>query len=112
MKTFEEPITKDANLMLCTLYKAYLEKCKTGTPKADAKYFSDYDNVQQQYFSNLPIKDVDETLRELWRSKLITARGYDGHVGRVTLTDSAIVYMENRFKRGLSEVIEAIAALK
>lgn len=109
---FEKPITKDANLMLYTLYKAYLEKRKAGTPKADAKYFSDYDSVHLQLFSNASVEDVDETLRELWRSEFITARGYDGHVCRVTLTDDAIVYMENRFKRGLSEVIEAIAALK
>jgi hypothetical protein len=111
-KMFEKPITKDANLMLCTLYKAYLEKRKAGTSKADAKYFGNHVKIQEQYFPDISPDDVDETLRELWRSKFIDARGYDGHVCYSTLTDDAIIYMENRFKRGLSEVIETIAALK
>ncbi|MGW8114263.1 hypothetical protein ACVS9P_03610 [Caproicibacterium sp. NSD3] len=109
---FEKPITKDANRMLCTLYKSYLEKRKTGTSKADAKYIGDYSNVQQQYFPNLLVEDVEETLCELWHNKFIFALNSDNHVREVTLTDDAIVYMENRFKKGLSEVIEAISALK
>ena len=109
---FEKPITKDANLMLCTLYKAYLEKRKAGISKADAKYFGNHDDIQKQYFPNISADDVDETLRELWRSKFIDAYVADDHVCDSTLTDDAIIYMENKFKKGLSEVIETIAALK
>lgn len=100
-------LTKDADKLICCLYREYLEKRKSGISKADAKEFEGnfYKNVK--VLSNWNSSDVSETLQELHGKKLLKKNV----LGDFSLNDEAIIYMENRFKNGLNEVMDFISNL-
>lgn len=100
-------LTKDADKMICCIYKTFLQRRKSGISKSSAKQFSDdYFQSDKQLSSWLP-DDLDDTLLEIGRAGLVAV--YLG--GNFDLTDSGIIYMENRFKNGLNEVIDFISKL-
>lgn len=100
-------LTKDADKVICYIYKEYLERHKSGMSKSQAKEFdgSFYHNIKA--LSKWNAADVSDTLQELHNQKLINKNV----IGDFTLSDSAISYMENRFKKGLSEVMDFISSL-
>ena len=98
-------LTKDATKLICTVYKSFLEKRKSGESKANAKHF------EPDYYKTLsPISswsdaDIMDTLAELKRAgflKLYINGGFQ-------LNDEAIIFMEKRFKNGLVEVSDFIS---
>lgn len=100
-------LTKDADKMICCIYKTFLQRRKSGISKSSAKQFSDdYFQSDKQLSSWLP-DDLDDALLEIGRAGLVAV--YLG--GNFDLTDSGIIYMENRFKNGLNEVLDFISKL-
>jgi hypothetical protein len=104
---FMSELTKDADKVICYIYKEYLERRKSGMSKSEAKRFKMdfYQNIK--VLSKWSDDDVSDTLREL-HSKEFIKREISGSF---SLLDSAITYMENRFKKGLSEVMDFISSL-
>lgn len=101
-------LTKDADKMLCEVYAAYLDRRSEGIPKRSAKDFADKEKWPSTYTSEWISEDGVDTLRELKRAGMVKLYLYGGFC----LEDSAIVYMENRFKNGISEVLEWIGKIK
>lgn len=100
-------LTKDADKLLCCIYKQYLEKRKSGCSKSQAKSFEKDFYTKDKNISSWSYPDVCDTLLELGRAKYIRlCLGAD-----FDLEDLAIVYMENRFKDGLVEVVDFISKL-
>lgn len=98
-------LTKDADKMICHIYKSFLQQRKSGISKASARKFEeDYFSTSTD-FSSCSKEDVEETLLELGRAELVKI--YIG--GNFDLTDTGIIYMESRFKNGLVEVTDFIA---
>lgn len=99
MADFE--MSKNAEKLLCTLYKVYLERRKSGLSKSQARYFGlgEIAGLAKQLKWN--VDDTEDAAREL------------GNVGALdlymqcsgSLEDKAIIYMENRFKNGLVDVL-------
>ena len=100
-------LTKDADKLVCQLYRAYLEKRKSGINKFNAKHFTFSQIKELQPFSKWADMDVKETVAEVSRAGFGTMY-YDGGF---MANDQFIIYMENRFKNGLSEVIDFISKL-
>lgn len=98
-------LTKDADKVICCIYKEYLEKRKSGMSKSQAKEFDGnfYRNVKA--LSKWNDADVSDTLQELHDKKLI----FKNVFGDFELLDSAVTYMENRFKKGLEEITDFIS---
>lgn len=97
-------LTKDADKMICCIYRTFLQQRKNGIPKSSARCFAaDYFENDEQLSSWLD-GDLDDTLSELSRLKLVKPN----IIGDFELTDSGIIYMENRFKNGLNEVVDFI----
>lgn len=94
-------LTKDADKMLCEIYAAYLERRKSGVPKALSKSFYDQNQWPEKYSASWHEADARETLRELRRAGFLKL----DICGGFALQDEAIIYMENRFKNGLSDVL-------
>ena len=94
-------LTKDADKTLCILYKEYLYR-KDNISKFNAS------QIEESYFDilfpNQNNDDLIEELIELKNNGLITL----DIAGNVRLHTNAIIYMENRFKNGLSEVVDFI----
>lgn len=56
-------------------------------------------------------EDVDETCRELSRAGLLQCGYGDDVVCVAVLTDTAIIYMENRFKNGLASLSQHLKSI-
>ena len=100
-------LTKDAEKLICCIFKEYLEKRKSGMSKSQAKEFDGNFYLNIKALSKWNSADVSDTLHELHGKKYIK----ENILGDFSLLDDAIVYMENRFKNGLSEVMDFISSL-
>ncbi|RNB90226.1 hypothetical protein EDM59_01720 [Brevibacillus nitrificans] len=105
-------LTRDADALICLLYKHYCLKKKDGMSKAQAKMFGSSVDIQQNIIPNMSHADVDETCKELGRAGLLDNLYADDIAYVVILSDSAVVYMENRFKNGLDSVLDYLSKIK
>lgn len=101
-------LTKDADKMLCEIYAAYMKRRAGGTPKRAAKDFADQKQWPSEYSAEWNSEDGSESLAELKRVGMIKLYLYDGFC----LNDEAIIYMENRFKNGASEVLDWLGKVR
>lgn len=97
-------LTKDADQMVCTLYKVYLERRQNGINKFNAKHFNFNELRSNPAFYEWIDEDIKETIAEIKRAGFGTMY-LDGSF---MANDQFIVYMENRFKNGISEVVDFI----
>lgn len=93
-------LTRDAEKLATALYKSYLEKRESGQLKHESKLFYP-EKVWKQYFPKENEADFEETLNEFLRA--VPCKRYVD--GEYVLCDAFIIYMENRFKNGLKDVI-------
>lgn len=96
-------LTKDADYFICSIYKEYLSKIEQGKPKSNAKYF--HNGVIENLVPKINSADIDDITKELKSAGLITK----DIIGNIVLQPDAIIYMENRFKKGLIEVTDFIS---
>ena len=101
-------LTKDADKMLCEIYAAYIKRRADGTPKRAAKDFANQERWPLEYLAEWNSEDGSESLAELKRAGMIKLYLYDGFC----LNDEAVIYMENRFKNGVSEVLDWLGKIK
>lgn len=100
-------LTKDADKMMCCIYRTFLQRRKDGMSKPLAKCFEENYFLTDSKLASLNPDDLSDTLCEIGRLKLV--RVFIGE--NFDLTDSGIIYMENRFKNGLNEVLDAISKI-
>lgn len=98
-------MTQDADKLLCCIYKSYLERRKSGMSKSDSKKFEDNFYKSDKHLSSWSNDDISDTLEELKKNNHVTLF-IDGSFA---LENDAIIYMENRFKNGLNEVLEILS---
>lgn len=98
-------LTRDAEKMICIIYKEYLTRRKNGVPKNQAKQFNDFETWSKDLFPNELTEDVKATSCEMCKAFGIRMYMNCGFI----LNDAAIIYMENRFKNGISEVLSFLA---
>lgn len=101
-------LTKDADKMLCEIYATYLSRRDDGMPKSAAADFSDESKLPEVHKADWLSQDGKAALRELKQAGFVSMFIYGGF----SLEASAIVYMENRFKNGLSEVLDFVGKIK
>ena len=96
-------LTKDAQKAAAIIYKSYLNKVKDGMSKTEARKFSD--NELCGLLKKYQLDDIS-----LIESELITVFSMKTDIlDNVTLSTSFIIFMENRFKNGLTEVISFLS---
>lgn len=96
-------LTKDADTTMCLIYEKYLTRIKNNISKSEASLFEAFKFNQD--FPSLKHDDLLTNLNELQHNNLIT-KYIDGSF---VLKSDGIIYMENRFKKGLIEVTDFIA---
>lgn len=104
----EVRLTKDADKQICLIYKEYLFRIKDGATKRQAKDFSDQTKWPESFLDEFSKADFSETMMELKNAGLIKRYIYGGFM----LEDNAVIYMENRFPNGASQVLDWIAKIK
>lgn len=102
-------LTKDSEKLLCLLYKSYLEKVNSGLSKSTANAFGDSHKIHDTLCPDWLFEDVDETCRQLSRAGFLKCFWADGIASETSLSDSGIVYMENRFKNSLLSVADFLS---
>lgn len=102
-------LTKDGELLLCLLYKKYLDRRKSGTPKGDAKRFGSSEYIQETIIPEWSKEDTAETCKELDRAGALDIKYGDNIPYIINLTDAAIRYMEERFTRDIPHVVDYIS---
>lgn len=98
-------ITKDSYRVLCSLYREYLKRRKNGISKMEAVCFAAPSDFKDELFPDIPIDDLYDAITELGQTGFLTVY-IDGSF---QLEKSAIILMENRFTKGLTEVTDFIA---
>lgn len=105
-------LTKDADALICLIYKYYLELHDIGFSKADAKILGSSEEILQNIIPEWTFNDVDDTLRELDRAGLLSILYAEDICYEVILNDEAIIYMENRFSKKINDIIKYIELIK
>ena len=105
-------LTKDADALICLLYKQYCQKLKDGVPKTQAKMFGSSEDIHKTIAPKWTFEDVDETCRELSRAGLLECRYADNIVWFAQLSDTGIIYMKNRFKNNLDNVLDYLNKIR
>lgn len=100
----EVNLTKDAEKLLCAMYKDYLEKRKSGSSKSHANYWGTSHVIHENLLPKWSFEDVDDICRELSRAEMIKCGWGDNIALYISISDLGIIYMENRFKNGLKDV--------
>ncbi|MCD8038894.1 MAG: hypothetical protein LUE96_07415 [Lachnospiraceae bacterium] len=99
-----DDLTKDQKFLIVSLYKIFLSR-QSSLDAHSANYFADSDSL-------IPLLELDfssEYLADLCLALL--ERGYiDGYksecsVDEFKISDKTIIFMQNRFKRGLKDVL-------
>ena len=101
-------LTKDTDKMFCLIYEEYLNRRKAGDSKSSAIRFYHPKALQSEFLQGIHEDDIRSAIHELHRNGLIKKYTDDSFV----LSDNGIIYMENRFKNGLKEILEYISVLK
>lgn len=102
-------LSKDAQKLIHLMYKNYLEKRHSGLSKSDAAAFGSSQDIHDILLPDWLVEDIDETCRELDSADMLICFYADECAYHVSLSDSCIVYMENRFKNGLKDVLSFLA---
>ena len=97
--------TRDTDKIFCLIYEEYLNRRKSGLSKSQAKLFDNPALLQEQFLQGIHEDDISDAILELSHSNAI--RMYYNR--SFYLEDSGIIYMENRFKNGLKEVVDFIS---
>lgn len=98
-------LTKDADQLVCSMYKAYLEKRKSGINKLSAKHFEIEEIQSFKLCSSWSLPDIKETVAEINRAGFGTMYFSGGFFAN----DQFIIYMENRFVNGIKEVTDFLS---
>lgn len=102
-------LTKDAEKLLCLMYKSYLDMYRINSSKSECNRFGNTRDIHKKFMPDQYFADVDELVRELKRNNLIACDFGDNTFLEISLTPSAIIYMENRFKNGIKELSDFIS---
>ncbi|EPD66035.1 hypothetical protein HMPREF1216_00450 [Coprococcus sp. HPP0048] len=101
-------LTKDADRIFCLIYKEYLSRKKSGFSKDFSISFECPEALHSDFLQEFLSDDIHSSVRELSRNNMI--RLYVD--GGFKLSDKGIIYMENRFKNGIKEILEYISLIK
>lgn len=104
-------LTKDADALICLLYKHYRQQLKNGVSKLQSKMLGSAAVIQSSIAPKWTVDDTNEVLRELHRAELIGCQYGDGIVTRCHLSTDGIIYMENRFKNSVDNVLDYLVKI-
>lgn len=101
-------LTKEADKLICLIYKDYLNRRESGMSKSSAKSYAERSDWPESLTEGFSDDDVRDTLRELKNNGLTRNYLYGGFA----LTDQGIVYMEQRFPDGVAQILDWLGKIK
>ena len=107
----ELDITNESENLLKLLYTVYRKRREDGKGRVESKNFGSAEDIHDEYLSKMQQCDVLELCFELLDCGCLTAFQEDNSLCCITLTDTALVYGEQRFKRNIKELWDWFSAL-
>lgn len=106
-------ISKDADYLICLIYKYYLELHDNGISKSEAKNINTINKIHS-LVPKWSLEDTYDTCLELSNNNLLIEKVpfIDETYSYFSLSDNGIIYMENRFKNKIDKLIDHISKLK
>ncbi len=92
-------LTKEADCLICLLYKGYLEKMNARKLKIDSKIFGGSDEIQAKYLPSNTVEYAEKLCRELDITGYANIDYRNDMVHSLFLFNSTIMFMENRFPK-------------
>lgn len=102
-------LTKDAKKLLYGLYQEYVSRRTVGESRSEARLFGSAQSIQENFFSDWNISDVEDTLRELGRNDYVHNFYADNTIYICELLDETISTFENLPKDILLNVTDFIS---
>ncbi len=105
-------LPNNADYMLCVLYREYQNRINAGEPMDEALLFGDADLIHETLIPKWSPADITTIAGWLCDYGFLAAAYADTLLDAAVLTPSAISYMETRFKRKASALLDTITKLR
>ena len=98
-------LTNDSKKVLYALYSEYKARRAVGSSKSDARFFGSAQSIQENFFPDWILDDVEDSLCELDEAGFLINLYLEATINECHLSDSAIATMENLPKELLKDVL-------
>lgn len=89
-------LTKNAKQILYVIYKEYQNRRKHGVSRSESALFSSAEVLQSDFFPDIPLEDVEDSLCELGQNGYLHNYSSDNTIALFILQNDAIAELENR----------------
>lgn len=103
-------LTNEQKYLLVSMYKEVLSR-QPALSMEESNYFFDSDEVKDMFLPDLSSDYVSTLCWKLKSKGYISCNRGDDLANNIRLEDSTIIYMENRFKNGIKDVLDFIAKI-
>lgn len=103
-------LTREQKHLLVSMYKEMLSR-RSELSLYDARRFENSDIVRDMFCPDEPYDHVSELCWSLKEKGYIDCYPGDDLADNISITDHTIIYMENRFKNGMKDVISFLTSL-
>lgn len=104
-------ITKDADALICLMYKKYCENRKAGKSIEESVCMGDDTDIVETLTPKWLLDDITHLCWYLHGKGLLFCMEGSDHANNVCITDDGIRYMQDRFPNGISQLIDAISKI-
>lgn len=105
-----DDLTKEQQKLLVSMYKEVLSR-QPALSFEDSNYFEDSDHIRDLFFREETSDYVANICWNLESNGYIECDPGDDLANNVVLTNKTIIYMENRFKNGIKDIVTFLASL-
>ncbi len=99
-----DDLTNEQKHLLVSMYKEVLNR-KPALSMEQANYFDNSDQLIKLFSLDLSSDYVSELCWKLYSKGYIICYSGDNLANDISLSDRTIIYMENKFKRGLKDIL-------
>lgn len=107
-----DDLTKQQQYIITNLFKIFKDRQKSGLSRSDARRFKSSDEIHTEFFDYLNKEDFITDTRTLKRKGYITGAFASNMVAEIAISDKTIIYMENRFKNNIKDIVEFLSDIR
>ena len=97
-------LTKEQQYLLISMYKEVLNR-QPALSMEQANNFNDSDQLIELFSLDMSSDYVSDLCWKLYSKGYIVCYPGDNLANKISLSDKTIVYMENKFKKGIKDVV-------
>lgn len=104
-----ERISKEAAIVLHSLYSQFLSRRKVGQSKSEAREYGSAESIKNNFCSDMSVSDIEDAMRELDRNGYLLNDYGDDTILKCELTDCAIMDCESAIADKVISVADFIS---